>query len=411
MTSEPQLHCHSCTATDHGRTPAAHRPHRARYKSYCCGLQRRCTLKEPPAATDTTVALSEKDLIKDGADAAALGAWLRQRGLGDGDIRVTRFPAGHSNLTYLVHTQQGALVLRAPPPGAATIVSGHDVVREQRILSRLKSVYDKVPTILGVQETANDSPLRVPFYVMTRVEGRILRHKRPGDLDLTSSVMGALTRNFVDELAALHRVDVVGAGLADIGKPEGYVQRQVDGWRARYEQARTDENSDLQLLSLWLNDHVPTLASGPPALVHNDFKLDNVVLAALNIERIVAVLDWELSTLGEPLTDLGTTLAYWVEDGDGDDIKALPMGLTWLPGCLTRTALVDRWQEQSGRPAHNLIFYYVLAMFKVATIAQQIYARYVKGFTKDERFALLGFAAAIIGARAVRALDSDSVQP
>ncbi len=362
-----------------------------------------------PDLTAGTVALTDKDVIKGAVDAAALGRWLHERGLGDGAVDVTRFPSGHSNLTYRVQTGGRSLVLRAPPPGAATIAAGHDVVREHRILTRLKPLYAKIPTPLGSQETAEGSPLRVPFYVMEQVGGRILRHKRPKDIELTPSLMQALSTACVDELASLHRVDVGAAGLLDIGKPEGYVQRQVDGWRSRYDKARTDEISDLERVSLWLKDNVPATSSGPPTLVHNDFKLDNLMLHNDDLTRIVAVLDWELSTVGEPLTDLGTTLAYWIEEGDGDDIKALPMGLTWLPGCLSRRAIVSRWEEQSGRRAEHLLFYYVLAMFKVATIAQQIYARYVKGFTKDERFALLGFATAVIGAKAVSSLDAGAV--
>ena len=353
-----------------------------------------------------TTALTDKDVV---TDPVALGAWLLERGLGDGQAEVSRFPAGHSNLTYLVRSGGRSLVLRAPPPGAKTIATGHDVVREHRVLQRLKPVYEKIPTPLGSQDTAEGSPLGVPFYVMERVEGRILRHKPPKDLELTPALMQALTTHLVDELAALHRVDVEAAGLTDIGKPEGYVQRQVDGWRGRYDKARTDEISDLERVSAWLRDNVPSTSSGPPTLVHNDYKLDNLVLANDDVTRIVAVLDWELSTIGEPLTDLGTTLAYWVEAGDGDDVKALPMGLTWLPGCLTRAEIVARWEERSGRQAQHLLFYYVLAMFKVATIAQQIYSRYVKGFTKDERFALLGVATAVIGAKAASALDAGKV--
>ncbi|MDP2343845.1 MAG: phosphotransferase family protein [Deltaproteobacteria bacterium] len=353
-----------------------------------------------------TVALTDRDVV----DVKALGAWLLARGIGDGAVDVTRFPSGHSNLTYLVQTAGRSVVLRAPPPGAATIGgAGHDVVREQRILSRLKPVYAKVPATLGFQETAEGSPLGVPFYLMERVEGRVLRHRKPKDIELPPATMQALTEGFVDELATLHKVDVAAAGLADLGKPEGYVQRQVDGWRGRYDKARTDEISDLERTSIWLKDNVPSTSSGPPTLVHNDFKLDNLVLADDDVTRIVAVLDWELCTIGEPLTDLGTSLAYWVEDGDGDDVKALPMGLTWLPGCLTRAQIVSRWEERSGREAEHLLFYYVLATFKVATIAQQIYSRYVKGFTKDERFALLGFATAVIGARAAKALDAGKI--
>ncbi len=366
-------------------------------------------MSEKATSAAGTVALTDKDTV----DVAALRAWLHDKdvfGRNIGDIVVTRFPAGHSNLTYLVDGPGRSVVLRAPPPGAATIGgAGHDMVREARILQRLKPVYEKVPTVLGVQDTAEGSPLGVPFYAMQKLEGRVLRQKKPKDLDLTPAIMKKLTEGFVDELAGLHAVDVGAAGLADIGKPDGYVQRQVDGWTGRYEKAKTDEISDLDNAAAWLKANTPLTTSGPPSIVHNDFKLDNLVLDAHDPTTIVGVLDWELSTLGEPLTDLGTSLAYWVESGDGDDVKALPMGLTWLDGALTRRQIVDRWQHKTGREAQHLLFYYILASFKVATIAQQIYARYVKGFTKDERFALLGFATAVIGGRIARALDAGSI--
>jgi len=360
-----------------------------------------------PAGPAGTVALTDKDRV----DEAGLAAWLVDRGVfSAGPLVVSRFPAGHSNLTYLVEGAGKSVVLRAPPPGAATVGgTGHDMLREQRILSRLRPHYAKIPAVLAVQEQCEGSPLAVPFYVMEKVEGRVLRHKRPKDIALTAPIMQALTGGFVDELAALHTIDVGAAGLADLGKADGYVQRQVDGWCGRYEKARTDEVSDLERAMVWLRAHVPSSPSGPPTVVHNDFKLDNLVLDHADVTTIVAVLDWELCTIGEPLTDLGTSLAYWVEAGDGDDVKVLPMGLTWLEGSLSRRQIVDRWQERTGRTADHLLFYYVLASFKIATIAQQIYARYVKGFTQDERFALLGFATAVIGGRIAACLDRGDI--
>ena len=315
-----------------------------------------------------------------------------------------QFSGGFGNLNFLVEIDGQPSVLRRPPAGPLP-PGGNDMAREHKVLSRLWQKFPLAPRALHF--SADDAVLGAPFFIMEYRPGWVVRGTLPEPLDGQG---GALSAMLVETLAAFHAVGPAEVELDDLGRPEGFLERAVEGWLKRAA-AATDDAPPVIVRSIgdWLRaNRVP---DPTPTLLHNDFKLDNVVLAALNIERIVAVLDWELSTLGEPLTDLGTTLAYWVEDGDGDDIKALPMGLTWLPGCLTRTALVDRWQEQSGRTAHNLIFYYVLAMFKVATIAQQIYARYVKGFTKDERFALLGFAAAIIGARAVRALDSDSVQP
>jgi aminoglycoside phosphotransferase (APT) family kinase protein len=362
---------------------------------------------EPSAPKGDTVAIGDRDPI----DRGALTRWLVARGVvADGvDVDVVRFAAGHSNLTYRVDAGGRSFVLRAPPPGAATVGgTGHDMLREQRVMARVGAAYKKVPAIVAVEEDASASPLGVPFYLMAHVAGRVLRHRAPKDLDLSAPRMRAITGAVVDELAAVHAVDVDAAGLADLGRAEGYVARQVEGWIGRYERARTDEVSDLEAAIPWLRAHTPSTTSGPPTLVHNDFKLDNVVLAD-DLSAIRAVLDWELCTVGEPLTDLGTTLAYWVEADDGDAVRALPLGLTHLPGSLTRLEVVERWQERTGRTAQNMVFYYVLSSFKVATIAQQIYARYVKGFTADPRFAALGFAAALVGQRIATVVERDSV--
>jgi len=353
-----------------------------------------------------TVPLSASDRV----DVAGLAAFLRAAGVDvdDAAFEVSRFPGGHSNLTYLVQAGPRQVVVRAPPPGAHT-VSGHDMVREHRLLQALRPHYDKVPATVAVCSDAATSPLGVPFYAMEAVAGRVLRHKVPDDVSLDEATMARLSTTLVDELAAIHSVDVTAAGLADLGKPDGYVQRQVDGWCARYDKARTDDVSDIDAIMAWLKTHVPTTTSGPPTIVHNDFKLDNLVLADDDVTRIVAVLDWELCTIGEPLTDLGTTLAYWVQGSDGDDVKSLPMGLTWLPGTISRHQVMRRWEERTGRAADDVLFYYVLASFKVAVIAQQIYARFARGFTTDERFALLGLAVAVIGARTVRALEAGRI--
>lgn len=358
---------------------------------------------------DATKPLTGKDTV----DVAVLEAWLRDRvpGLPAGPIVVERFPAGHSNLTYLVRVggdDGRELVLRAPPPGAAHIATGHDMVREHRILTRLAPVYPLVPTTRGVQEDGEGSPLGTPFYVMDRVDGLILRARAPKHIVLDEATMATLSHRFIDTLADLHRLDLDATGLRDIGRPDGYVQRQVDGWRGRYDKSRTDEVSDLERVSSWLASHVPS-RTARPAIVHNDFKYDNLVLDPADPTRIRAVLDWELCTVGEPRMDLGTSLAYWVQADDGDDVRALSLGLTHLPGNATRLELVRRYEERTGVAVDDLVFHYVFALFKVATIAQQIYFRYAKGFTSDERFALMGLGAAVLGAKAARVLDADRI--
>jgi len=362
-------------------------------------------------ARPQTLPLTDKDTV----DVAGLAAFLRARGVALADaVTVTRFPGGHSNLTYLVDDGALQVIVRAPPPGAHT-VSGHDMVREARVLQAVGGRGVKVPRVLAVGEDAASSPLGAPFFAMERVAGRVLRHKLPDDVVLDATRMQTLTTALVDELAALHALDLddgtpEARALMALGKPEGYVQRQVDGWIARYEKAKTDDISDIDAVVAWLRAGVSAFPSSRPSIVHNDFKLDNVVVSD-DATAICAVLDWELATVGEPLLDLGTTLAYWVQADDGDDVKALPMGLTWLPGCLRRAEVVARWAERTGRAVENdaLVFAFVLASFKVAVIAQQIYARYQRGFSTDPRFAMLDFAVAVIGARARRAIDDATV--
>jgi aminoglycoside phosphotransferase (APT) family kinase protein len=354
-----------------------------------------------------TVPLGERDHV----DFGALAAFLAAHGedVGGGGVDVSRFPGGHSNLTYLLSLKNGRdLVLRAPPPGAHT-VSGHDMLREAKVMRALRSSCDKVPRVVAICDDVATSPLGAPFFVMEAQPGLILRHKAPSDVTLDVDVMRRLTTALCDELSGLHRIDASAPEIAALGKPEGYVQRQVDGWCARYEKARTDDVSDIDAIMAWLKKNVPQTPSGPPTVVHNDFKLDNVVVDNDDVTRVVSILDWELATVGEPLTDLGTTLAYWVQADDGDDVKALPMGLTHLPGALSRLEVAARWEQQTGREAKDLLFYYVLASFKVAVIAQQIYARYARGFSTDPRFAMLGFAVAVIAAKTTRALEKGSI--
>lgn len=335
---------------------------------------------------------------------ALAGALAQVDGMG-ADVVVEKLGGGYSNVTLLVKSGARDVIVRMPPPGASNLKSGaHDVIREARILEKLHPVYALAPKPLAIVDDAG--VIGVPFFAMERVRGRVLRNKVPEGLDLSPPVMRTLSTGFVDALAALHAIDVERAGLTGIGKPVGYVQRQVDGWRERYEKARTDEISDMERLAAWLRAHVPTTV-GRVSVVHNDFKYDNVVLD--ESMGIVGVLDWELSTVGDPMTDLATSLAYWTEPGDDPSFRAMPVGPTWLEGNLTRTQIVARYEEKTGRPVEDLLFHVLLASFKIAVIAQQIYFRYAKGFTQDPRFAALGFAVAVVAAKACRVLDAGRI--
>lgn len=324
--------------------------------------------------------------VRDGEDLPLdrLEAFLRTVLPGRIDpVTVAQFPGGYSNLTYLVRCGAREYVLRRPPAGAA-VRGGHDMLREHRLLSRLAPAYPKAPRPVAACE--DPSVLGAPFYLMERVRGVILRRHRSADsgVDVT-----ALSASLVDTLAELHGVDLAAAGLSDLGRPQGYALRQVRGWIERWNASRTGQVPAVEAVARWLDDQ--QWPDAPPALVHNDFKYDNLVLDPGDLSRVRAVLDWEMATVGDPLLDLGTSLAYWV---DADDAPAWREGalidLTSRPGSLTRAEVALRWSRATGRGLEGLVAAYVFGLFKVAVIAQQIYARFQRGLTADPRFARLG---------------------
>jgi aminoglycoside phosphotransferase (APT) family kinase protein len=339
--------------------------------------------------------LDRPEKVREGAelDVTRLEAWLEAQGL-RGTIEVMQFPRGYSNVTYLLRVGDREVVLRRGPPGVK-IASAHDMGREHRILSRLEKVWPKVPRVIALCE--DESVIGGPFYVMERVHGVILRAPRglpgappqtqwPEGIALPPERMLHLSEALIDTLAEIHGVDLAAAGLADLGKPAGYNQRQVKGWSERYEKAKTDEIPEMDEVARWLAANVPPESAA--TLIHNDFKYDNVVLAE-DLSRVVAVLDWEMSTIGDPLMDLGCALSYWVEEKDPMMLRATRFGPTDLPGSLTRAELVARWEEKTGRTATNMPFYYSFALFKLAVVAQQLYQRYVRGLTKEQRYAFM----------------------
>ena len=339
-------------------------------------------------------------------DLAALDLFLAQAlpELG-GDLAVEQFPSGFSNLTYLVRKGGREMVLRRPPFGAA-IKSAHDMAREHRILSALFPVYAKAPRPLAFCDEL--SVLGAPFYLMERVRGVILRPGRAALPELGASDLRAISEAVVDALAELHGLDYAGAGMTGLGHHEGYVERQVRGWTARYQAARTHELPAMERVAAWLDAHRPV--EGPPAFIHNDYKHDNVVLDPERLSRVRAVLDWEMATVGDPLMDLGTTLAYWVEADDPPEWRAAGfVGVTTHPGSLRRSEVVDRYARATGRDLSGIAFHYAFGLFKVAVIAQQIYARYRQGHTADPRFAHLDVAVAACAQTAWRAAETGRI--
>jgi aminoglycoside phosphotransferase (APT) family kinase protein len=319
----------------------------------------------------------------------------------EGPLEVEQFPAGYSNLTYLLRAGGREFVMRRPPVGAK-IKTAHDMGREYRILSHLHPVYGKVPRPLLFCEDA--SVIGAPFYLMERVRGVILRAQPPKGLALTPELMRRVSEAFVRNLVEIHDVDYRAAGLGELGQPVGYVRRQVEGWTRRYFDARTDDVPAVERLAAWLDEHAPP-DSSPGALIHNDYKYDNVVLAPADLSSVVAVLDWEMATAGDPLMDLGTSLAYWVDADDPDEWQRYGFGLTTLPGNFCRRDIVEHYARQSGREVADGVFYYAYGLLKTAVIVQQIYARYQRGLTRDARFAGLGLLVKACGELAQRAIE------
>jgi aminoglycoside phosphotransferase (APT) family kinase protein len=257
------------------------------------------------------------------------------------------------------------------------------MLREYRLLTNLARVWARVPrTVVACED---ESVLGAPFYVMERVRGVILRDQPPEGIAYTEDTAGRLAQAFVANLAELHQVDYRAAGLGDFGRPAGYVKRQIEGWTKRYFNAKTDDVPQLERAAAWLADNLPPEKAA--ALIHNDYKYDNLVLAEDNLTRIMAVLDWEMATIGDPLMDLGTTLGYWIEATDPEVWQLTPTAITARPGSLNRRELAQAYAQASGRDVSILVFYYVYGLFKIAGIAQQIYYRFQQGHTRDPRFA------------------------
>ncbi|MBK7394027.1 MAG: phosphotransferase family protein [Chloracidobacterium sp.] len=338
------------------------------------------------------------------------GYLTRQMPSASGDIVVEQFPAGSSNLTYFVRIGDAEYVLRRPPFGN-TVKSAHDMSREFNVLSKLSAVYQPAPKPLLFCD--DESVIGAEFYLMERRKGLIIRgrvsspHVNKGSLENSQAYRTEVCQSFIQNLADLHALDYNAAGLGDLGKPDGYVRRQVEGWTQRYFAAKTDEHAALESAISWLNDNIP--ADSVASLVHNDYKFDNVMLDPDDLTKITAVLDWEMVTVGDPLMDLGTTLGYWMSREVGDELLNMPFNPRVLMENITRQELVEMYAAASGRDVSNILFYYVFGTFKIAVIAQQIYARYVKGFTQDKRFASFDKFVAALGMIAANALHKRSI--
>lgn len=325
---------------------------------------------------------------EDAFDVTAVDRWLRERApdaLGASDMAepplIQQFSGGASNLTFLLSYPEHELILRRPPVGAKA-ASAHDMAREYRIQSALAPVYPYVPKMIALCD--DHAVIGSDFYVMERVAGTILRSRIPPGLRLDAESTRQLCRSAVDRLIELHRIEPRAAGLQDMDRGEGYVRRQVDGWSERYQAARTWNVPSFERIMRWLDERAPDDVSHK--ILHNDFRLDNLVLAPGEPQRIVGVLDWEMATVGDPLMDLGGALAYWVQADDDRAMRALRRQPTHAPGMLSRREVVEYYGERTGFAIDDWVFYEVFGLFRLATIIQQIYKRYHLRQTRNRAF-------------------------
>ncbi len=319
-------------------------------------------------------------------------------------IEVLQFPSGFSNLTYLIKAGDNRLVLRRPPHGA-NIKSGHDMSREFKVLSKLKNHFNKVPN--PVIFCDDKSVIGDEFYLMEKVEGVIFRGSHLKSNFPKQNLISDLVSSFIQTFSEIHSLNYMEIGLNHFGKPEGYSQRQVQGWIRRYNNAKTNNFKEIEKTIDWLSNNLPS--SPKPCLIHNDFKFDNLMFEITKKIKINAVLDWEMSTIGDPLMDLGTSLGYWIHESDPDIIKKMNFNITHIKGMPSRHELVHMYGEVSGRSVKNILFYFVFGLFKIAGIIQQIYFRYKKGLTNDTRFSELNKGVELLGIMSHQAIQKRKI--
>jgi|TARA_B110000908_G_C10267827_1_gene466366 aminoglycoside phosphotransferase (APT) family kinase protein len=305
------------------------------------------------------------------------------------DLGILQFSNGFSNLTYKLNIEEKEYVIRKPPKGA---VYGHDMGREYKVLKGLNNGFDKAPIAYAY---SNDIKIiGTPFYVMEKVDGRIITPKELKEKTISEKDYSAISKTWLNTMVELHQLDYNKLGLSDLGKPEGYVERQVRNWSKQYIKAATSDIKEANFIMDWLRNHQPKQYKH--SLIHNDYKYDNVVFSSESWNKINSILDWEMCTIGDPLMDLGTSIAYWAMSSDPKGLLSAFDYPTSLKGNPTRLEVVDMYEKKTGEPVNNLVFYYVFGLFKIAVIVQQIYYRYNKGLTTNEKFKNLNQIAEIL---------------
>jgi aminoglycoside phosphotransferase (APT) family kinase protein len=343
----------------------------------------------PPGWTEPeTIAVRPEAVL----DLDTVGRFLRGRlPHTDGPLRLEQFAGGHANLTYLVRFGEQEYVLRRPPSGPVA-TGAYDMAREFRALSALSPVYP--PACRPFFFCEDVSVLGAPFFVMERRHGLVIHKEMPAQYLHRPDLYRRLSEALIDSLVALHAVDYRAIGLETLGKPEGFVERQVNNWFKRWERAKIEQIPLLDKVGRWLLAHLPR--SPAPCLLHNDFKLDNHMVDPDDITRIVALFDWDQCTLGDPLVDVGLLLNYWTQADDSPGRQSFAQAPTTLPGFYTRAELVQRYAERSGRDVSALPFYEAFALWKTAIVVIQLFVLYRNGQLQDERLADFGQRAVLI---------------
>ena len=347
--------------------------------------------------------LDEAGNIREGEelDIAVIDAYMKKT-IPDleGELSITQFPGGASNLTYQISYGENAYILRRPPFGK--IAKGaHDMLREANIMKALKPVYPYVPEIISICE--DDSILGCQFYVMEKLTGVIPRQNMPKELQLSEAGTRDMCLSVVDKFIELHQVKVEGTDLEKLGKGIGYVERQIIGWSDRYNKSMTDDATDFAKVMDWLKTNMPKDVG--QVLIHNDFRLDNVVLDVDDTSHVIGVLDWEMATIGDPLMDLGNSLAYWIEADDEPQFQMMRRQPTHLKGMLTRNEVIEYYLEKTGYQVESFVFYEVYGLFRLAVIMQQIYYRFFHGQTKDKRFSGFVHASRYLETRCLKMIE------
>ena len=343
-------------------------------------------------STDTAAVRPGEELPR-----APLAAWLAGRIPGVETLVIEQFPGGHSNLTYLLRTPAGEWVLRRPPQGPVA-PRAHDMIREARVLQAVHPLFLPAPQVVAVCDDLE--VIGAPFFVMERRHGVVVRHGLPPEYAGLPDAPARISRTLIDGLAQLHTIDVAATGLVALGRPEAFLDRQVAGWSDRWHRARRESLEGIERVLEWLRAEQPSPQA--TTIVHNDYKLDNVMLDAADPDRLAAVLDWEMTTVGDPLADLGLTLTYWCL-AEARQVA----GMDPMDGWWDRERMVARYAERTGFDVGALPWYEVLGIFKLAVIVQQIYARYLAGQTRDPRFRTMGRMVEALAASAVARIEDE----